>query len=313
MPFASDHTSTLIFDLGSECVKMGYAGDFHPQIIREDSRSLVQNSKIANFPGAVSLMDEYVRREMVDSIIVITGGDSEESQMKLLREISRRSICQSFFVLNSAISSIFGCGRTSGIVLECGAGSLRAAAVGKGRILEFRQVNKGSLYWRNEIAQAIRGDNQGKIDDDQGQADDRKCTEILESLYEENLEIEEYCKGGILKKIQDRIFMEVVELLDHFMKVRKENDLTKFGSSNAIVITGGMMRSVGLYNHTKNYLIDKYGASMNEAIAEIKGLDPCFTGASIFGMNNQTKLLFSTPAEYLRNAKEVMSTKMIYK
>lgn len=93
---------------------------------------------------------------------------------------------------------------------------------------------------------------------------------------------------------EDDNINEITELIDKMIVMREKRKIKKNLINGAIIFAGHLFKNKELQRKYREYILNKYGNSFSELVITNNHLDSCFTGASIFGMNNESKLLFTS-------------------
>lgn len=165
-------TCTVIADVGSSCVKAGYAGDDIPCAIFPSVGKFQHGTECVepassdsnNQEYGVSLNHPVMRGEVKDwdqmeklwgRIMDVIGVTSPDSASVMLTESPRATVqertkwgqllfetyrCPSICIGNSAPLSLFASGRTTGMVVECGAGLTSVVPVFEGLALAHAAI-----------------------------------------------------------------------------------------------------------------------------------------------------------------------------
>ncbi|KAI5177420.1 hypothetical protein PAEPH01_2474 [Pancytospora epiphaga] len=286
------HINTLIVDVGTEFTKIGYAGDHHP-ILRVRTCSMgepvIVESKIANVEGFVDIVHRYVEQESVDSIIIITHSSTDDSEQdRISQRLIDRNVCGSFYFMKSSVCEVFGTARVSGTVLSCSAGSTCISIVINGTVVEHYAVDNADI-------QESLIPLQKTLADFDSAAVNNKIQEIKEVVFPltEPVDISDILrrKCSFAFKIEIKKYYEII---DRLMKMREKHGLIKTMINGTILFTGGYFQNKKFFSLCKEYLVSKHGSNMGELVVTDGSLNLCFTGASIFGMNIESKTLFIT-------------------
>lgn len=130
MTYIIPHINTLIVDIGTEFTKIGYTGDFRASHVfrtREGNRNYNQD-------GIFRILENSIKESGLDSIIVIDNGNFSNSE--ILKFIFPNKLCNSILFLKYELASLFGFGKTTGIVFNCSPSNISTSVILNGKILE---------------------------------------------------------------------------------------------------------------------------------------------------------------------------------
>ncbi|KAI5148098.1 hypothetical protein ENBRE01_0112 [Enteropsectra breve] len=347
MTYVSPHTNTMIAELGTEYIKIGYTGDFHP--IKSIKISGVSKNSTVCLESSLEAVLSVLAKERsllkTDSLLLVqNANESSELSEAVARDVFKREIFSSFLVINSAVCEIFGSGKTSATVLSAGDESSYAAAVVKGVLEELHPSALSGNYIReklySEICGCLRHGNsneeplslnmKNRIDelaeiifgiDDVSQIQEF-YSEIQNGVQSElQREVQREVQNEVQNEMQEifalvtKIRSEALEqlygMLDQIVEMRKTHNLRKVGTSGAIIFAGSLFKDKQLAVLLKEYLSSTHGAPLGEFVLYNESLDVAFFGASLFGMNDETKILFCTPGDYKRYGNKILQIKAL--
>lgn len=82
-------------------------------------------------------------------------------------------------------------------------------------------------------------------------------------------------------------------IIDQMMSLREKKKIKKNLITGAIILAGDLFKDKEFYIKFKEYILNKYSTTISELLIYNSQLESCFTGASIFGINIESKLLFN--------------------
>lgn len=285
------HINTLIIDVGTECTKIGYAGDYHP-FIKAETRSLgppaVAKSSVVDIEGFIDIVEHHAARESVDSIIIIEHSTAEKcTRDRIAQRLIDRDVCGSFYFMKSAVCEVFGTGRVAGTVLSCSAGSTSISIVVEGEVVECHKVDN------TDIAEGLQPLKEVLSSTDPAIVSG-KMQEVKEMAFPRNEPVD--ISGIIGRKCEFTFKVDMEKYyhaIDRLMGMRDRHKLVKTMINGGILFTGGHFQNKTFFSLCKDYLTSTYGSNLGELVVGDGGLNLCFTGASIFGMNIESMLLFT--------------------
>lgn len=278
------HINTLILDVGSKYTKVGYAGDFHPSIMEETAAE-------PSPERALKAMKKYVEELGIDSLVVVEDAALDmESRSRIVKECFTRKICSSIIFLKSPVCDAFGHGKTTCVVLSCSAGSMTASTIINGQIAEMHRVPVGSMVLEEYVAQKAK-----EMRD--------QCTADLLPPDSPSLPMLVLESAEIVDLLTERFGIDVFQpvrdgchnLVEKIAEMRARHGINrKSMSSGCIVLSGGMFRYKPFLGLVRSCLVSRLSEDLSDLVLRERELDCTFAGASVFGMNDQTKMLYIT-------------------
>lgn len=297
------HINTLILDVGSKYTRVGYTGDFHPAIVEETP---TEEFVSAASEYTLKVMEKYVKELGVDSLIVI---ESTAQDMEFRHEIIKQSftkrLCSSLLFLKSPVCDAFGHGKTSCAVLSCSAGSMSASIVINGKIAETFKHSVGSILLEAYITDRIR--ELEKLHAKVLPPEQSLPRLVLESSETIDMLMEKF-KVDVFQPIR----FECCDLIDRVVEMRARHCINKKNLSNGcIVLSGGLFKYKPFLDLVKGTLISKLSDDFSDFILREKELDCTFAGASVFGMNDQTKPLYISLQDFQNIGMDAIALKSL--
>lgn len=302
--------NTLIVDIGTENTRIGYAGAHRPaQMLREDpgENTVVRASVVADIERYVARVEGIVRRENVDSIILLVhSSEAKETKAQIAERLIARSFCSSFYIMESAVAETFGVGRLSASLLCCSAGSMTVAIVSNGSLIEYYKEENERItdkeFVRRGLTKAMEN-SQAAISDQVAESllptAALKAREIREAILpsESPVDISDILHAPAFFA-DPTDWSKIHGLLDKLIALRTAHKMVKTQQNGAIIFTGGYFRNPAFFSCCKQYLVQEHGATLSELILGADSAHTAFTGASIFGMNIESKPFFQANPNY---------------
>lgn len=267
----SPHINTVIIDIGSVYTRIGYAGDFHPiKVIETASLSkkiFIENSVITDINlyikalekvGKICTKDDWKgynnrNNTLFTDSAIIIVHTTESDQN--ISDIKR--ILQNRRIFNSFLIM------KSAICESFGGGKLTAVILScSGGSSTITAISNGKIINCYKCEERIIGSERSVIDSD---GDTESFTDI-NSIY---------------------------SLIDKMMGFRRKNGSKKNMANCGIVLSGGIFKDKVLFEKCREYIGDRYGNGVRDSMAKEMGFELGFTGASIFGDNIESKVLFT--------------------
>ncbi|ELA42069.1 uncharacterized protein VICG_00918 [Vittaforma corneae ATCC 50505] len=306
------HIDTLIVDIGSKFTKIGYSGDFHPTYTFKTSS--FSPFQATSYETACKILEKYLKECSVDSLILIESPDfGFEDSSKILKFLFVNKLCQSVLLLKSPIADIFGFGKVSGTVLCCSASSFRVSTVINGRIVESHVLAGGSARLESAISKLLAdsGENRGIVQDIL-QCEVFNDPAITVSSILESRESIENLKARCGVDIFEILRPDIAAMVDKVVSTRSSYYINKKNSANGcIILSGGLFRFDSFHNFVKSLILDRIGADFADFVLRDRNLNCTFVGASVFGMNNQTKTMFMTYYDWQNVGADILKVKTL--
>jgi len=309
------HINTLIVDIGSEFAKVGYSGDFHPKY-RFRTADFITPKPASPLEIPCRILEKYVKECLVDSLIIVESPDSgPDEAAKMLRFLFTNKLCQSVFFLKSQIADAFGFGKVSGTVVSCSASAFRTTVVQNGRISETHALPGGARQLESIVSQLMTPESVRSVLDEMprhsevsGTADE---TAMLYSILESQETIDRL-KSEYDIDILAALTPTIMEVIESVSAMRCAYYINKKNSANGcIILSGGLFRFDPFYTFFKLQMMERIGADFSDFILRDKELNCTFVGASVFGMNPQTKPMFITSQDWQSMGAEILDLKSI--
>lgn len=217
-------------------------------------------------------LEKYLKEFSSDSLIFIENSKLAYSdKVSIVRFLFVNKICQSIFFLQAPLADIFGFGKVSGIVVSCTASAATVSTVINGRLAEAESTDP---------IQRACGER-----------------ELEESLTQE---------------LTESLLPGVNWIIDRVIATRTKYSINKKNAANGcIILTGGVFRFEPFFSLVKQKLLERIGEDFSDFVLREKELNSTFVGASVFGMNNQTKPLFITIYDWQAHGVESLKLKQI--
>ena len=247
------HSNTLIIDVGTDTTKVGYARDFSP-IKVVPTAHYGQGIVVGSLIANPKAYVEIVRQNVAEQPVssVILIVHTSESDATL--NLIRDAIIQRRFI------NAFYFMR-SAVCEAFGAGKTVASVVSLSH-----GASTVSIVAKGLVAEYYK---EGPL-----WSEDGRRNEDQERVLDAEA-------GRRLRGIIDRV-----------MEMRNKNGMKKNSSYGTMVFTGGFFGNKEVASECQNYLKEKYGATMAELVVTDRPLECTFTGASVFGSNEESRRLF---------------------
>ncbi|KAI4292830.1 hypothetical protein PAPHI01_2104 [Pancytospora philotis] len=305
MPSVAPHINTLIIDIGTENTTVGYAGAYRPfrtERCNPGKNPAVRNSVVASIDKFLGVVGECTAREGADSLIIILHSSEEkETEEKIAAGLVARSLCSSFYFMRSAVAEVFGIGRLSAMVLSCSAGSSTISVVSDGIVVECYKEESPTLSDEEFLASGLIEDPACEDAMKGVQAQDLpKVREIRERAFlaEEPVDVSDILKRSARFSMGDAPMARYYALLDRLVAMRTAHKMVKATTNGAVLLSGGYFKNADLFARCKEYLVKQVCPGTPELVMGEDVLPAAFTGASVFGMNLESKLLFRANPNY---------------
>lgn len=307
------HINTLIVDVGSEFTKIGYSGDFHPVYTFKTS-TCSPSEATSLYDTACRILEKYLKKCSADSLVLIEDPDSGlEDKSQMLKFLFVNKLCQSVLLLKSPIADAFGFGKVSGTVFCCSASSFRVSTVINGKIVESHMLSGGSALLESTISKMITdsGECRSAVQDMLQCEAFNDPTVVLSSVLESSENIENL-KARYGVDIFEILRPGITAMVDKIASTRSSHYINKKNSANGcIILSGGLFRFDPFYNFVKSLILSKIGADFADFVLREKSLNCTFVGASVFGMNNQTKTMFMTSYDWQNVGADILKIKSL--
>ncbi|KAG0441911.1 Actin-related protein 4 [Dictyocoela muelleri] len=154
--FTTNYLNILTIDIGTTTTKIGYCGTEQPDIFETSKKfnykSPINNSTIDNVETYTRLISSYIKEEIP---LILVQNTFETRTDEVLKYLMERRIVKNILFIRSAIAELFGTGRSTGIVISMGGGSIQVSSVVDGCLTASKRMNLGgeeitSIY-RKEI------------------------------------------------------------------------------------------------------------------------------------------------------------------
>lgn len=281
-------TTTMIIEFGDNHLKVGYAGDFLPMFV--ESVNYKQTSKS-------SLIEKYCTQLDVDSAIIVEDYDESVSTRKtILSDLLGSRVLGSLMFLKNTICDSFGHGKTSCTVLRFTDTYASATTVLTGQIQE---THLKELDWSIELSNILKTHDKLSI---------YSPTEVLDSD-----EIIQMIESEFNIKVFDIISDVCLKMINNIYDMRNKYRINKKNTSNGcIILSGSLFRFKSFYNYLKKGLLNKISHDYSDFVLKHNLLDCTFAGASLFGANDKSKLIFITQNDYLSLGNDILKTKVLH-
>lgn len=303
MSYVSPHCKTLIFDFGSNFTKVGYVGEFHPIVFFNTPKE----SSLCDL--SCSSIEKFSKEQSVDSAIILeTEALTFEDKAKILKHIFANKIVNSILFLNKRVAEAFGAGKCSGIVWRFSNSVLGVFVIINGKLVESFTASQNALNGKTMIMEKIQRSPEILTEVRNtigGNTSDLKFIRIVESKDCVNMLQEKYNLDAF-EGLRES-FSECVTKISEF---RIKYSIQKKNTSNGcILMTGGYFKTDAVYEEAKGLLVDKIGVDFNDFILRDRELINSFFGASVFGANNQTKMMYITAQDWQNIGSDIIKLK----
>jgi actin-related protein len=301
MSYIYPNYNTLIIEIGSFQAKIGYAGDFHPTYFVDFTPK----------SNELDIISDFVKKTSCDSIIYVEPDNFLlETKIKILNFVFSNKIAESITFLNCRVAEAFGSGKITACILSCSSSKLCTSVVLNGKLIEHDEFGGGINFLKNEILKLISHSlssseetaSPGNISESY---DDIAFQTLFESI--ENIrEFEKKYKIDIFNILKSNL----IKCVEKIKESRTNNCINKKNTANGcIILTGGLIRYDPFYQFVSSLLLDKIGEDFSDFILRDKDLINSFAGASLFGMNNETKTMFITASDWESCGSEICKLK----
>lgn len=287
------HINTLILDVGTKYTRVGYAGDFHPARVEE---TVTEELISAASEYTLKVMEKYVKELEIDTLIIIESMAQDiEFRNRIVMESFTKRLCGSILFLKSPVCDAFGHGKTSCAVLSCSAGSMTASTVINGRVVETHRSPADTMILEEYVMHRVGElEERSHIDSLLGQEGQNLPRSILESSEAVDLLMEKF---GV--DVFQHIRPECHNLIDRIIEMRNKHCINRKNTSNGcVILSGGLFKYKPFLDLVRGCLISKLSDDFSDFILREKELDCTFAGASVFGMNDQTKPLYISSHDF---------------
>lgn len=302
------HINTLIVDVGSEFTNIGYSGDFHPTYSQKTASFSCQGADSAHDP-ICRLLEKHLKESSVDSLIFLESPDTEfESTAKILKFLFVNKLCQSILFLKSPIADVFGFGKVSGTVLCCSASSFRLTTVINGKIIESQALKGGSIQLGKNVVERIKGTQilQELFPGGHESAD----TPIILNCILESQDLIDKLRDKYEIDVFETLYSDVAKMVEGISATRSRHHINKKNTATGcIILSGGLFVFDSFYNLIKGSILERIGSDFSDFILREKYLHTTFFGASLFGMNIQTKTMFVTSHDWQKIGTDALKLK----
>lgn len=296
MAYPTGLLSTLIVKVGKNDIWAGYAGDFHPMHLEMPASPTAHEEETLDLEKSLMLIAKLLKQKQTDSLLMITPNSTScKEKQRMAAELSDQSVCRSVLFLPKAVCEAFGNGKTSSVVISCGFVATEVSLVTKGELTETRVLGKGLQPIYDRIRDILERNNFSR---------DAPVEAITQIIVEKALtfrDCSEYFRDkddeAELKGMVKEYIKECVSAVETATAmVRGAHHKKSFGQ-NCVVIAGrvcSMQMSIGaIVEEIKNEL----GENVKDMLVYNTLLPAAFTGASVFGLNNQSKTMFTSPKD----------------
>lgn len=217
-------------------------------------------------------LEKQLKKTSTDSLILIQSHlFDQEAALSVLKYLFINKICQSIYFLKSPVADIFGFGKISGTVVSCSASSTSVSTVINGRIVETESIPP------------------------------------IQSGYSVQ-DLENPLTESMIKSINPGLEW----IVEKVATSRVKNSINKKNTANGcVILTGGVFRCQSFFEHFRQLILARIGEDFSDFILRDKELNSTFTGASVFGMNNQTKLIFISIYDWQSHGPDCFKMKII--
>lgn len=283
MAYPTGRINTLILKISSNNLLFGYAGDFHPASL--DLQPSTLDSKLY-----AEIANNLMKQEGATSLIMVIP---DECAVNFKNEIKNNLIGpdKSILFINRAVSEVFGNGKVSAVVLRCSKSGTSISLVIKGKLIETNKYGNGLGMIYEMIREIIKKRTNNK--------EKEQTIGNTEQIIVENailgMNMDEYLNDDEIKQVNEKIEKlkeEIIGGVDEINRMLNTAQNMKGIGQIGIVLAGGIC----FYQGFTNKMIEKINLLMGdknkEGMVYNSQLNAAFTGASVLGMNNQSKLLF---------------------
>ncbi|KAM0679666.1 hypothetical protein GINT2_002074 [Glugoides intestinalis] len=215
-------------------------------------------------------LEKYLQMFFSDSLIFIQNPTfTYNDKVAIAKFLFVNKICQSIFFLPAPLADTFGFGKVSGMVVSCGASATTVSTIINGTVVESE-----STY----PIQRMCGDRE---------LEEELTVEIVEALLP--------------------VFDSIIDIV---IANRTKYSINKKNAANGcIILTGGVFRFEPFFCLFRQKLLERIGEDFSDFVLREKELNSTFVGASLFGMNDQTKPLFITIYDWHTHGVEALKLK----
>ncbi|KAF7679673.1 actin [Astathelohania contejeani] len=149
--FVTGDPSSIIADIGTETLKIGYSGSESPSIYRttpclfNNYTSPVVNSIVQDIPGYFHLLQKYLPSFESQLLIAEHTLQPSSTRREMLGPLFESRLCNSVLFVKSAVLDLFAYGKSTGVVVALSGGSTTVVTIVEGMITHQQMVGVGGF------------------------------------------------------------------------------------------------------------------------------------------------------------------------